>query len=701
MEEAFNSAEAVFRPRSVAIVGATDKGGGGWPKRILDNLDAVGRGDDVFLINPRREELWGRRCYPNFAALPGVADLAITIVPADVVTPVLAEGADHGLKAALVFAARFGEGGDAEGARRGDALRELARTRSLRLCGPNCMGTLAIREQGLFYPSPKVRNLPAGPVGVVFQSGGTFVYWLQRAAERGLGFSYAVSSGNEIDLDLADYINFMVDDPHTRVIACMVEGVRRPRAFLRAAERALGAGKPVLVVKIGRSARGAAQAASHTGALAGDDRLFDAVCRRYGIVRCHSLDDMVEQALAFAAGRTATGAAAAMACYSGGAKGLFLDYAEEEGLEVASLAPATRERLAGLIDPGQEADNPLDAGASLATAHARFGEICRVLAEDPAVGVVALQGQLPASAQDGLDPQPFRAVAEATGKPVIAISRLAQNATEFGREFQRAAGMPFIQGLPQGVRAAKALVAYAAARRRGIPHLPARAQGSSGTVDIAAELAANGVPSPESRLAATPEEAAAAAAGIGFPVALKLVSPQASHKTEFGGVRLGLRSESAVAAAAVEMTEALRRFDPRAGIEGFLVQEMADGLEVLLGVCDEPGYGPCLVLGLGGVTVEAVQDVVLRMLPVTGDEVEDAIAQLRGRKLFDAFRGRPARDVDALKRAVAGACDVFLEHRAEISDLEINPLFVGAVGEGVRAADVRLVRREVKGKQAG
>ena len=225
----FRSAESFFRPKSVAIVGASESGGGGWSRAIYENLEYADFPTEIYLINPRREELWGRKVYPDFASLPEPVDMALTIVPAEYIADILSEGVGNGLKSALIYAARFGEGGDADGAIRADAIRSLCDDKGLVVCGPNCMGAMSFPQNLLFYPATRIRGLPTGQTGVVFQSGGTFMFWLQRAAERGLGFSYAVSSGNELNLDLADYINFLVDDDDTKMIACMVEGVRRPR----------------------------------------------------------------------------------------------------------------------------------------------------------------------------------------------------------------------------------------------------------------------------------------------------------------------------------------------------------------------------------------------------------------------------------------------------------------------------------------
>src|SRR5712691_9599334 len=331
----FRSVEPLLRPKAIAIIGASDTSRGGWARDIYENLEYSGFPARLYLVNPKRSELWGRPVYPNFAAIPEPVDLALTIIPATSIPDTLAEAAAHGLKCALIYAAQFGEGGDGDGLRRAQAVRALCDTYGMRVSGPNCMGSVALREKLLLYPAKRVRALRPGPVGVVFQSGGTFQFWLQQASLRGLDFSYAVSSGNELDLDMADYISFLVDDAHTKIIACLVEGVRRPHAFMAAAEKALRAEKPIVLVKVGRSDLGKKATQSHTGAIAGDDAVFDAMCRKYGIGRCPSLDDLMETCLAFAPGRLPNGARIAMACYSGGAKGLVLDYAGHEGAEMA------------------------------------------------------------------------------------------------------------------------------------------------------------------------------------------------------------------------------------------------------------------------------------------------------------------------------------------------------------------------------
>lgn len=691
----FRAVEDLLRPKTIAIIGASDSSRGGWAQQIYDNLAHCDFPAKLYLVNPKRRELWGRPVYPDFAAIPERVDLALTIIPTPGIPATLAEAAASGLKCALIYAAEFGEGGNPEGEARAQAVRDLCARTGMRVSGPNCMGVIALREKLLLYPAKRVRALLPGSVGVVFQSGGTFQYWLQQGSIRGLGFSYAISSGNELDLDLADYINFMVDDAHTKMIACMVEGIHRPAAFMAAAEKALAAGKPILMVKVGRSERGRAAVKSHTGAIAGDDQVFDAVCRKYGVVRCVSLDDMLETALAFSTGRLPQGKRIAMVCASGGGKGLFLDYSSDEGAEMAVLSAATQKLLRPLIDSGVPAENPLDCGATVATLPRKFGEICKIVLADPNIDLAAVQGALPVNQGEPGDPVPFAEMMASTEIPVIAYGRMKQNISEISRKFQSDTGMPFLQGVPDTVRALQSLVHYSAALRRGIAALPA----PRGRLEnLAAEsfpalLEAQGVTPPRSATCRTAEEAARRAAEIGFPVALKILSPAASHKTELGGVALHLADQAAVIEAASTMTARLAAFDKHASLDGFLVQEMVEGVEIIVGLREDPLYGPFMVVGLGGVLVEVLRDVAIRLLPVDEAGARDMLASLKGAALLGDFRGRKARDVTAAVKAMVGLSQIFVDHRAWLSDLEINPLILAEAGQGVRAVDIRMVRR--------
>ncbi|MBI2317928.1 MAG: acetate--CoA ligase family protein, partial [Betaproteobacteria bacterium] len=428
---------------------------------------------------------------------------------------------------------------------------------------------------------------------------------------------------------------------------------------------------------------------------AGNDRVFDALCEKAGIIRCPSLDDLIDTSLAFVAGRIPRGPRVGMSGFSGGAKGLFLDYANDEGLEVATFTPATTQKLRGYIDAGVSPENPLDTGAGIASLPQKFSEICRIVAADPNVDLITMQGSLPSLPGEKLDPTVFSEVAASVDKPVLVYGRMAQNVIEEGRKFQQEAGVPFIQGLPETVRALRALVRYGEALRRHPAQISPPRGKPENLSGHAFErlLASHGLLPPRSALARTPEEASAVAAGVGFPVAVKIVSPQASHKTEVGGVALGLADGAAVRGAAESMSRSLLARDPKAAIDGYLVQEMVSGLEMIIGVRADPQFGPFMIVGVGGVFVEALNDVAIRLLPVDESTAREMLSSLRAKALLGAFRGKPARDVGAVARAVAGLSALFLDHRPWLSDLEVNPLIVMAEGEGVRAVDVRAVPR--------
>jgi acetate---CoA ligase (ADP-forming) len=692
----FRSPQAVFSPTSIAFVGASERPGlGNWTKAIHASLVAARVGIPLYPVNPLSERMWNRTCYPSVDAIPGPVDLALVVVPAPAAVVALRASAAKGVRAAVVFSAGFGESGDAAGLALGEELREIA-AGGLRICGPNCMGTLTARGGLLLYPSnppSRLRGLPTGNVGVIFQSGGTLQFWLQDAAVRGLGFSYAVSSGSELDLDIADYLNFMVDDVRTEVICCMIEGIQRPDAFLAAARRALERRKPIVAVKIGRSAQAQESARSHTGILAGDDSVFDAVCERYGIIRCASLDDVTDAALALAAKRIPAGSRVAMVTYSGGAKGLFLDDAATCGLDLATFAPETQATLRPLVDAGLAITNPLDAGSAVPYDAQRFAAICAAMTADPGIDALAVQGQLPSLPDDRQDPATFAAIANATEKPVIAFSRTSQNVGDSARAFQHDARIPFILGVPQAAKTLRALTSYGRALAVGAPPpLDGIVQIADDAPDLFAALASYGVHAPAQREVTGAGEVADAAEAIGFPVALKALAPEIVHKTEFGAVRLNLNDRAEVERAAIELQRAISARG--IAVTGFLVQSMVSGLELVVGMRDDAQYGPIAIVGAGGAAVEVLRDVAIRLLPITEGDVRAMIASLRSAPLFGAFRGAPERDIDAVAETVAGLARFYLERRAWLEDLEINPLVVRERGRGAMAVDFRPIRRE-------
>ncbi len=675
--------EHLLRAKSVAIVGASPKGR--WPIGILRNLKKAYSGK-VFLINPNYKEIGDAPCYPNLAALPEVPEELLILIPTRAVLGTLEEAVKLGSKAATIYTAGFGEGDDPKGKERAQAMKALCERAGFVICGPNCMGSYSLPE-GLWTFPTTTPLLKPGPVGLIFQSGGSLGHWIKGATERGLGFTYAVSSGNEVNLDLVDYLSFLVDDPQTKVIAVMAEGVRRPDEFMTVAAQALEKSKPILVIKLGRSEMGKRQAISHTGALAGADEVFDAVCKRLGLIRCPTLEELTETTLAFMPGRFPRGSRAAIVVNSGGMKGLICDHCEELNTNLAQISDKTKEAVRPLIPPELVVENPLECGVAGFGDEQNFINIVKYHAQDDGVDLLAIHGELPRG--EKRDPELFKNLAATTEKPILAFARSTYSCIDESRAFQEQAGITFLQGIKPTLRALAGLGLYGERRLRGVPVLSA-ATGKAEDLEgekLNVLLRSRDIGLPNQALVGTAAEAGAKAKEIGFPVALKLVAPEIVHKTESGAVVLGLKSAQEVEAQGKELLA------KASGKAQLLVQGMVQGTEVLLGARTDPQYGPFLMVGLGGIFVEVLKDVAIRLLPVDEREAREMLKELRGYKVLEGARGQGPRDIDALVKAMVGLSDIFAVHRNHLSDMEINPIMVRAQGGGVAAVDVRLVRK--------
>jgi acetate---CoA ligase (ADP-forming) len=684
----FRQAASTLTATSLAIVGASERAR--WPSEIFHNLRAFGYPGRIALINPRQTQVFGERCHPSLRDLPEPVDHALVIVPAPAVPAVLTDAEAAGVKSATIYASMMGDGDDPESRKRGAWLADFVAKSRLRVAGPNCMGAYSFRERLLGYPNTDLCRLEPGSVACLFQSGGLIQFWMKAAADRGLRFSYCVTSGNEPDLGLADYLNFVIDDPHTRLVVLFIEGIRRPQAFMHAAGRALAMGKPLLAIKTGATLKSRAASASHTGAIAGDYAAYLAMCERYGIVNCRSLDDLVETAIAFAGGRLPKGPRIGFVTTSGGTCDLLYDYAEAEGAAMPDYTDTTKAALLPLMQDGIAPKNPLDVGIPSTLEVA--AKLCLTAANDPNIDMVAWASTTRRETDAAADMAPFRQLLTQTDKPIVAFGRIIQQLSANQLAAQQAAGVPFVQGLEPTLRALNGLW-FHAARRGRVPAAPPPAPPSElSPATLEATLARYGIALPKSKAVAGAAEAAAAAAAIGFPVALKLRSPDVLHKTEAGAVALGLASRAAVEAAADTMLASARAAQPKARIDGFLVQEMVDGVEAIVGARSDPLYGPLLLVGAGGVLVELTKDAALRLLPVTEPDVTAMVDGLKLKTLLAGHRGRPAADRAALEAAALALGRFFLDHRARMDDIEINPLMVR--DNGAVAVDVRVLWRD-------
>ncbi|GAA2206441.1 acetate--CoA ligase family protein [Nonomuraea monospora] len=688
----------LFNPGSIALVGATDKSG--WSISTLANLRAHGFPGPVHLVNSRGGVVHGQPAHRSLTEIPERVDLAYVMVPTAAVLGVLREGAKLGIRCYVILTAGFGESGE-EGARLEAEIAAFAVENGLTILGPNGNGFInaaaGVTPYGLPIPPPLLR----GAVGVVLQSGALASSVLGFAQARNVGISLLTSMGNETVVTVTDVIDYLVDDPATKVIALFLETIRNPAEFSRVARRALEAGKPIVALKIGRSKLASHTAQAHTGALVGDDDVIDAALRQLGVIRVRSLEDLIITAGLLASTGPLPGRRVGVVTPSGGASEIIADRAEDEGLELPPFAPETVAKLAEIVPSFGTVQNPLDVTGYVLIDRTLLGRALEAVTADPGIDLIMLLSEPPKVAPP--DPAPVLATyAASAGRiasspvPVVVVSNVLTDVTEFGRRVQAETGFPYVAGgIEHGLHAIGAAVRWSEQRSRVLsraappPRAVAPPEGASGVWAehrAAALLAAAGLPVVPSELAADEPAAVAAAERFGYPVVLKAAAEGLGHKSDVGGVRLGLSEAEQVRRAYREVVAAVPSLD------GVLVQpQRGGGIELLVGVVRDPAWGLTLAVGLGGVWVEVLRDTALRVLPVDAGEVRTALAELRGAALLNGLRGSEPADLDAVADVVARVA-AFAESLGDgLESLEINPLLVS--GSRVEALDALITWR--------
>lgn len=705
--------ERLFQPRSIAILGASEdfvKISGRPLKFLLDK----GYPGKIFPVNPKYTTLAGLPCYPNVGAIPEPVDLAIVALPAAAVPDAVAQCAAKGVGAAVVFSSGFGEMGE-EGRRLEVEVAEAARRGGLRLCGPNTLGFMNTLDRVMAtFSQAGEGEAPGGPVAFVTQSGafGTAIFALAR--QRGLPFGYFVNSGNEADLEFADLLDYVVADPRVRVAAGYIEGLKDGRKLLAVSERALELGKPIVVAKVGRSSAGARAALSHTGSLAGSDRVYSGVFRQKGIVRAAHDEELLDLVSAFLHCPLPRGRGLGIVTQSGGAGVLMADRAEEIGLSVPELAEETKERLRNVIPAFGSAKNPVDITAQFIADPGLLRSSLEIVLQDPRVDAAIFYLGLMERFADQVVAN-LREVHAGAEKPLLVAWA---GAPEAGLRGLRECGICALPSATRAVNAVRGLVEYAEAQRRWKrrPGSEARAEGGREALQSLARtcrsegrrvlttgesfglLSRYGLRVARFRLSRTPDEAARAAEEIGYPVALKIESPAIRHKTEAQALRLDVSGRAEVFRAFEELQAAARRHAPGAEIHGVLVQEMVrDGTEVVVGVHHDTQFGPVVMVGLGGILVEVLEDVSFRAAPLGRDDAEQMLAELRGARVLEGVRGRPPADVRSLSEALLAVSRLAADAAGEIAELDINPLLVLPEGLGAVAVDALTVLAESPG----
>jgi acyl-CoA synthetase (NDP forming) len=677
----------LLRPKSIAIVGASSRAET-LAGRPLANLQRQKFAGPIYPVNPGRDEVGGLRCYPDLPSLPETPDLALIVAPNQHVLPALEACVARRIRAAIVISSGFAEVGG-EGLRQQQRMRDLARASGMVLCGPNSIGLLNFVDSIplSFTSSEDMDRRKPGRVALVSQSGGLMTSISNRAFDAGLGLTYGVATGNEADLTATEALEWLAEEGSSGAFMLIIEEIRDGPRFMALGQRLLELGKPIVAYKIGRTDTGGAAARSHTGALAGSYEALQGVFRQLGIIEALDLDDLVDLAGAAAAGRWPAGPNIAVMTGSGGAGAAAADRAEEVGMATPAFGPTSAERLRAFLPAfsSQAVENPFDATAQLIENSSTPAEVARIFLADPDIhSVIAVDpgngppGQLRA---EGLVP-----VAQPSRKPVVQVA-LSGSQSAGMVKVMREANLPVFHSPGKAAEALAGLWRFGRAREvvaarsarvslRPLPELPA----SPTEHDAKRLLAQFGIPVVEERVAASAEEAVAAAEELGYPVTVKVHSPDILHKTEAGGVRLGL-----VDAAAVRES-----FAAMPGPEVLVGRMVGVRLELIAGFHTDATFGPLVVFGLGGTWTETLRDVALRPAPLLSSDVREMASELRAAPLLRGSRGLPAVRMEELERILLAVSEIALAGAGKLGGLDINPLALTADGSLV-ALDAGLV----------
>ena len=678
-------------PRSIAVIGASDD-----PSRIggrtIFNLKRGGFAGPIYPINPGRQTVQGLSAYSTIIAVPDPVDCAVVALPGELVIPAVEECVAKGVRGVVIFSAGFNEAGP-EGERRQQRLSEIVESSGMRVVGPNCLGVFNANNGAWLSFTTQFQEPVAGPlIGMVSQSGGSAAHILRLAQDRGLAITTFITTGNEADVDFGEGLRALAHSD-SKVILAYIEGIRDARSFLAGLEAARAARKPVITLKVGRTSAGAAAAASHTASLAGEDRVYDAVFHSYGVCRAGSTEDLLD--VAYAAAEVSAlprGNRLGVVTISGGMGAQIADAADEVGLVLPTLDAASQRRLRELCPVGAPA-NPVDITAQVSTDPGLFAASMRVILESGACDMIfAFVG-----VYAGVPSLSERILADLSALrvdyPDVPIA-LGVACNEEVRQRYRAAGFLVFDEPARGVRALAALRDFANAFERrvaepapvdDVPHLE---PGLYSEATAKALLAKVGIRSPEERNCLSPGEIEQTAVGLQFPIALKILSPDILHKTEIGGVVLGITDPAEARAAAETMLGRVSTAAPQARIGGFLLSEMAPpGIELILGTRIDPVLGPLVMVGLGGVTAELFEDVAIRLAPIGAAEAKTMVESLRAYPLLDGYRGAPKADVAAVVDAIVGVSRLAAANAATVATIEINPLRVLQAGQGALALD--------------
>lgn len=690
--------DALFSPRSVAVIGASSdqRRFGGRPIQYLIEAGFEG---PIYPVNPKRSEIQGLTAYASVSDIPGPVDCAMLALDAAGTERAIAECIEKGVRSAILFGAGFSESGG-EGTARQDRIIASARGAGMRLLGPNCMGLMNAHDR--FYAtfaSALEEGVPApGRIGVASQSGGYGGYLMKHFFLRRLGISKWVTTGNEADVDVGEALWWMAGQDDTDVLVAYIEGLRDADKLIDALERAKALRKPVVVMKVGRTAEGSAAAASHTASLTGEDSIYDAIFDKYDVFRARTTDELLDIAYALSKGNVPAGPRVGVISISGGVGVQIADFVSDAGLCMGTVSDDAQDVLRALV-PHCSPRNPIDMTGIVTTNHEimekTLDAVFAANSFDAIVIFLGITGVAPSMARP-LQDAIARAHARAP-KQLIFVSVTADR--DMIAEYDEK-GMYVFEDPSRAIAAISALNRHRLSADRHVPAPPAIPPadrlpdgGAMNEADAKAFIEHAGIPSPRECLVTDAEQAAAFATETGFPVAVKVVSADILHKSEYGGVALGLADADAVHEAVTRMARDIPAALPDAAVDGYLVSEMiTGGVETIVGITADPTFGPVVTLGLGGTMVELIKDTVCARAPVGVAEARDMIDALKTAPLLKGYRGAPALDVDALAAAISGLSVLAVQYRDDIATIEVNPLVVRE--NGLVALDAVIEKRD-------
>lgn len=691
----------LLRPRAVAVVGASEKSGFGGDtcRNILENQADTSH---VYPVNPKKETVFGKKCYPTLADLPEEIDLVILCTSQKTIVDFLKQAKAKGAGAAVVYASGYSEVGTAEGKAFEKELVDAAKALDMVVMGPNCAGYINFGDDIFSFAFIGDYKGKKGNIGFVSQSG-QFCIDMMKSAE--MKYSFAISAGNSAMVQMEDYLNFLIDDSNTKVIALYLEGVKNPHKFEACLQKAMEKKKPVVILKAGRSQKGQATAASHTGSMAGSDKTYDAVFEKFGVIRADDMQDLRSTASLLATLRVLPKKPAFSAmCLSGGETAVSADTGFLHGIEYPDFSEVTLKKLNDMLPDFATPRNPLDMTAALCYDADAFASGITTVMSDPSIemGLVGLTISDKVTVSNDIMFEGIRrAFEQIPDKPLAVMSFMeAARNKELVERFQNA-GIPVLPTTKYGFRALQHLQDFIShdtikrEARLAIPEAHSANTRALSEYESKKLLADNGVPVDLGYIAKTKAEIKEYAEKIGYPLVMKVESNDILHKSDVGGVMLNIKSLEQAEEAYDKILANAAQHAPNAKINGILMQKMLKaGTEMIIGLNSDPQFGPMLLVGMGGVFVEVFKDAALYPVPLNHDEALHMLQSLKSFKLLNGYRGNPPADIEALTDMMVKISDFAYRKKDTLKELDMNPLFVYPKGEGVAIADALAVMYE-------